>query len=207
MASRRNRRNTRRNRKNTRRNRRVNRRANRRMQGGEYSMPAPLGVDPMGDMTKQSLNQGQQFASFHANQHGGAALVGGPYPGIVGGEPLLSDNLAASARVGPLNAALNEIKGMQDGGRRRGSRRNRKGSRRNRKGSRRNRKGSRRNRRGSRRNRRGSRRNRRYRGGAMPAMNPGSTGAGGMLLPSSVTVPGMNPEWKLAENPRAFAPS
>ena len=193
MASRRNRRNTRRNRKNTRRNRRVNRRANRRMQGGEYSMPAPLGVDPMGDMTKQSLNQGQQFASFHANQHGGAALVGGPYPGIVGGEPLLSDNLAASARVGPLNAALNEIKGMQDGGRRRGSRRNRKGSRRNRKGSRR--------------NRRGSRRNRRYRGGAMPAMNPGSTGAGGMLLPSSVTVPGMNPEWKLAENPRAFAPS
>ena len=193
MASRRNRRNTRRNRKNTRRNRRVNRRANRRMQGGEYSMPAPVGVDPMGDMTKQSLNQGQQFASFHANQHGGAALVGGPYPGIVGGEPLLSDNLAASARVGPLNAALNEIKGMQDGGRRRGSRRNRRGSRRNRKGSRRNRKGS--------------RRNRRYSGGAMPAMNPGSTGAGGMLLPSSVTVPGMNPEWKLAENPRAFAPS
>ena len=200
MASRRNRRNTRRNRKNTRRNRRVNRRANRRMQGGEYSMPAPVGVDPMGDMTKQSLNQGQQFASFHANQHGGAALVGGPYPGIVGGEPLLSDNLAASARVGPLNAALNEIKGMQDGGRRRGSRRNRRGSRRNRKGSRRNRKGSRR-------NRKGSRRNRRYSGGAMPAMNPGSTGAGGMLLPSSVTVPGMNPEWKLAENPRAFAPS
>lgn len=204
MASRRNRRNTRRNRKNTRRNRRVNRRANRRMQGGEYSMPAPVGVDPMGDMTKQSLNQGQQFASFHANQHGGAALVGGPYPGIVGGEPLLSDNLAASARVGPLNAALNEIKGMQDGGRRRSrrngcSRRNRK----NRRTSRRNRK----NRKVSRKNRKSSRRNRRYRGGAMPALNPGSASAGGMLLPSSVTAAGMNAEWKLAENPRAFAPS
>jgi hypothetical protein len=168
------------------------------MQGGEYSMPAPVGVDPMGDMTRQSMNQGQQFASFHANQHGGAGLVGGPYPGIVGGEPLLSDNLAASARVGPLNQALNEIKGMQDGGRRRGSRRNRKGSRRNRKGSRRNRKGSRR-------NRKGSRRNRRYLGGGL-ALNPASAGADGMLLPSRLTAGGMNAEWKLAENPRAFAP-
>ena len=147
------------------------------MQGGEYSMPAPVGVDPMGDMTRQSMNQGQQFASFHANQHGGAGLVGGPYPGIVGGEPLLSDNLAASARVGPLNQALNEIKGMQDGGRRRGSRRNRKGSR----------------------------RNRRYLGGGL-ALNPASTGADGMLLPSRLTAAGMNAEWKLAENPRAFAP-
>jgi len=165
----------------------------------------------MGDMTKQSLHQGQQFAGFHANQHGGAALVGGPYPGIVGGEPLLSDNLAASARVGPLNASLNEIKGMQDGGRRRSrrngcsrrNRKNRRASRRNRK----NRKASRKNRKSSRRNRRDSRRNRLYYGGGMPALNPGSASAGGMLLPSSVTAAGMNAEWKLAENPRAFAPS
>jgi hypothetical protein len=156
----------------------------------------------MGEMTKQSLNQGQQFASFHANQHGGAALVGGPYPGIVGGEPLLSDSLAASARVGPLNAALNEIKGMQDGGKRKSRKASRKG-RKNRK----NRKASRKNRKASRRNRRDSRRNRRYRGGAMPAMNPGSTSAPGLILPSSVSVPGMNPEWKLAENARAFAPN
>lgn len=193
MASRRNRRNTRRNRRNTRRNRRCWTRRNYR--GG--SVPAPVGVDPMGDMTKQSLNQGQQFASYHANQHGGAALVGGPYPGIVGGEALLSDTLAASARVGPLNAALNEIKGMQDGGRRR-RRNTRRSTRRNRKASKKNRK--------NRKNRRSTRRNRRYRGGAMPAMNPGSTSAGGMLLPSSVTASGMNPEWRLAENPRAFAP-
>jgi hypothetical protein len=203
MASRRNRRNTRRNMRRNRRNTRRNYR------GG--SVPAPIGVDPMGDMTKQSLHQGQQFAGYHANQHGGAALVGGPYPGIVGGEPLLSDNLAASARVGPLNASLNEIKGMQDGGRRRSrrngcsrrNRKNRRASRRNRK----NRKSSRRNRRDSRRNRRDSRRNRRYYGGGMPALNPGSASAGGMLLPSSVTAAGMNAEWKLAENPRAFAPS
>ena len=192
MASRRNRRNTRRNRRNRRNTR-------RNYRGG--SVPAPVNVDPMGDMTKQSLNQGQQFASYHTNQHGGAALVGGPYPGIVGGEALLSDTLAASARVGPLNAALNEIKGMQDGGRRR-RRNTRRSTRRNRKASKKNRK----NRRSTRRNRRGSRRNRRYRGGAMPAMNPGSTSAGGMLLPSSVTASGMNPEWRLAENPRAFAP-
>jgi hypothetical protein len=200
---------SRRNRRNTRRNRRVNRRSRRNYRGG--SVPAPVNVDPMGDMTKQSLSQGQQFASYHTNQHGGAALVGGPYPGIVGGEPLLSETLAASARVGPLNASLNEIKGMQDGGRRRSrrngcsrrNRKNRRASRRNRKTSRKNRK----NRRASRSNRKTSRRNRRYRGGAMPALNPGSTSAGGMLLPSNVTAAGMNAEWKLAENPRAFAPS
>jgi hypothetical protein len=186
----------------------------------------------MGDMSKQSLNQGQQFASYHANQHGGSALVGGPYPGIVGGEALLSDTLAASARVGPLNASLNEIKGMQDGGKRtrrnrknrrasrsnrkaskknrRASRSNRKASKKNRKNrraSRSNRKTSRSNRRASRSNRKTSRRNRRYHGGAMPAMNPGSTSAPGLLLPSNVSVPGMNPEWKLAENPRSFAPN
>ena len=199
MASRRNRRNTRRNRRNRRNTR-------RNYRGG--SVPAPVNVDPMGDMTKQSLNQGQQFASYHTNQHGGAALVGGPYPGIVGGEALLSDTLTASARVGPLNAALNEIKGMQDGGRRRrntrrSTRRSRKASKKNRKASKKNRK----NRRSSRSNRKTSRRNRRYHGGAMPAMNPGSTSAPGLILPSNVSVPGMNPEWKLAENPRAFAPS
>lgn len=205
MASRRNRRNTRRNRRNRRNTR-------RNYRGG--SVPAPVNVDPMGDMTKQSLNQGQQFASYHTNQHGGAALVGGPYPGIVGGEALLSDTLAASARVGPLNAALNEIKGMQDGGKRRrntrrSTRRSRKASKKNRKASKKNRK----NRRSSRSNRRSSRSNRksrssrRYHGGAMPAMNPGLTSAPGLILPSNVSVPGMNPEWKLAENPRAFAPS
>jgi len=193
MASRRNRKNTRRNRKNTRRNntRRNNTRRNyRRNYSGGYN-PAPVGVDPMGDMTKQSLNQGQQFASFHVGQHGGG-LGGSPFPGSVGGEALLSDNLAASARVGPLNASLNEIKGMQDGGRRRRNK-NRKTNRKNRKGSRKNRA-----------NRKS--RNRRYRGGAMPSLNPGLVSAPGQLLPSSVTAAGMNPEWRLAENPRAFAP-
>jgi hypothetical protein len=189
MASRRNRKNTRRNRKNN--SRKNTRRNTRRNYRGGYN-PAPVGVDPMGDMTRQSLNQGQQFASFHAAQHGGGALGGSPFPGSVGGEALLSDNLAASARVGPLNASLNEIKGMQDGGRRR-RRRNRKTNRKNRKGSRKNRA-----------NRKS--RSRRYRGGAMPSLNPGLVGAPGQILPSSVTAAGMNPEWRLAENPRAFAP-
>lgn len=188
MASRRNRKNTRRNRRGNRKNTRRNTRRNYR---GGYN-PAPVGVDPMGDMTRQSLNQGQQYASFHAGQHGGGSLGGSPFPGSVGGEALLSDNLAASARVGPLNASLNEIKGMQDGGRRR-RRRNRKTNRKNRKGSRKNRA-----------NRKS--RSRRYRGGAMPALNPGLVGAPGQILPSSVTAAGMNPEWRLAENPRSFAP-
>ena len=178
---------TRRNRRGNRRNSRRNRRNTRRnYRGGEYSNPAPVGVDQMGDMTRQSLNQGQQYASFHVGQHGGASLVGGPYPGTVGGEALLSDNLAASARVGPLNAALNEIRGMQDGGRRR--RRNRRNRKTNRK---------------DRRNRRS--RNRRTHGGGL-VLNPALVSAPGQILPSSVTAAGMNPEWRLAENPRAFAP-
>ena len=185
---------SRRNRKNTRRNRRASRKNIRRNYRGGFN-PAPVGVDPMGDMTRQSLNQGQQYASFHAGQHGGASLAGSPFPGSVGGEALLSDNLAASARVGPLNASLNEIKGMQDGGRRR---RNRKTNRKNRKANRKTNRKNRKNR---------SSRHRRYRGGAMPALNPGLVGAPGQILPSSVTAAGMNPEWRLAENPRAFAPS
>ena len=135
-----------------------------------------------------------------ANAQGNAfRQQGGQAP--VGDQGLLEGGLRSSAGLDTLDAATSEIKGMQDGGRRR-RRNTRRSTRRNRKASKKNRK----NRRSTRRNRRGSRRNRRYRGGAMPAMNPGSTSAGGMLLPSSVTASGMNPEWRLAENPRAFAP-
>ena len=207
--SRRNRRNTlRKNRKNSRRNRRNNlmsmrrRRNNINMMGGEYSMPAPVGDTSMKGPMDMSLAQGQQYGSFHANQHGGA-LSGGPYPGIVTEESLISPQMALSARTAPLNAALNEIRGMSDqaGGRRR---RRRNTMRKNRKNTmRKNRKNYRRNNMSMRRRRN----NLNMMGGAV--LSPAATSASGLLLPAGLeakAVSGMNAEWKLAENPRAFAP-
>jgi hypothetical protein len=215
------RRNTRRNRRNSRRNNMARRNSRRNnMMGGAglvNSMPATVNDNSMNGAKEMSLAQGQQFADLHKNQHGGG-LLGGPYPGAVTDESLISPDMAASARVAPLNAALNEIRGMKDqeGGRRRrrssrkGSRKNRKASKKNRKASRKtsrkNRKASRKNRKGSRKNRRNSRRNNMM-GGMV--LNPASVSAPGLLLSpaqEAKALSGMNAEWKLAENPRAFAP-
>lgn len=183
-------------------------RKSRRMYGGEapvgYSNPGPMGLN---------LAQGRQFAEFHKAQHGGAY---GPYPAAVEQATVLPADLTASAKLLPLNAAFAEIRGMSDqsGGKRR---RHRKGSRKGRKGSRKaHRKGSRKaHRKGSRKQRGGvlvrwgggSRR--RYRGGAysemrfpMPVADEGK-----MLIPAGLQAQaGLNPEWKLAENPNSFAP-
>jgi hypothetical protein len=213
--------NNRKNRKNSRRNRKSRRnnnmsmrrrRNNINMMGGEYSMPSPVGDDSLRGPSNMSLAQGQQFASFHANQHGGA-LSGGPYPGVVTEEALISPQMAVAARTAPLNAALNEIRGMSDqaGGRRRRRRGNtmRKG-RKNRKNTRKNRKNTRKgrkNRRNSNMSMRRRRNNINMMGGAV--LTPAMTSAPGLLLPSGLeakAVSGMNAEWKLAENPRAFAP-
>lgn len=209
--SRRNRRNTmRKNRKNSRRNNMMRRNRRNNMMGGEYSMPASVNDNSMNNSRDMSLAQGQQYADFHKNQHGGGeGLSGGPFPGAVTDEALISPDMALSARTAPLNAALNEIRGMKDqaGGRRRRNtmRKNRK----NRKASRKNRKNTRKNTRKNRKNRKGSRRNRRNNmmGGMM--LNPASVSAPGLLLSpaqEAKALSGMNAEWKLAENPRSFAP-
>jgi hypothetical protein len=52
-----------------------------------------------------SLAQGQQFASYHANQHGGS----GPYPGAVS-ETVVPRDLVASAHLSPLYKAFDDIK-------------------------------------------------------------------------------------------------
>jgi hypothetical protein len=223
--------NNRKNRKNSRRNRKSRRnnnmsmrrrRNNINMMGGEYSMPASVGDDSLRGPSNMSLAQGQQFASFHANQHGGA-LSGGPYPGVVTEEALISPQMAISARTAPLNAALNEIRGMSDqaGGfipiRSFGKRKNRKNTmrkgRKGRKNTRKNRRNNmsmrkgRKNRRNNMMSMRRRRNNMNMMGGAVLA--PAMTSAPGLLLPSGLeakAVSGMNAEWKLAENPRAFAP-
>lgn len=203
------RRNTRRNRRNTmRRNRRNNmsmrrnyRRNNMNMMGGaELSMPAPVNDASMKGPMDMSLAQGQQYGDFHKNQHGGSY---GPYPGAVTEQQLISGNMAISARTAPLDAALAEIRGMQDGGKRK--RKNRKNTMRK---NRKNRKNTMRRRRNNMSMRR-RRNNINMMGGAILNANPAGVDAPGLLLPSGLeakAVSGMNTEWKLAENPRSFAP-
>jgi|Laugrespbdmm15sn_2_1035079.scaffolds.fasta_scaffold35443_2 hypothetical protein len=173
--SRKNRKASRKNRKNSRKNMRKSRR-NRRQHGGSAMA--------------QSLAQGRQFASFHSNQHGGAALMGAPLSEIDGSR--LPDELRSFARVGGLDASIADAATQRDpdqlvqkGGRRRNMRKNRKNSRKasrknsrkasrknSRKASRKNsRKASRKNRKNSRKasrkNRKNSRKNRKQHGGSL----------------------------------------
>jgi len=162
--------------------------------------------------SNMSLEQGGQYVKMHSNQHGGVAdlnytgalpagmraearvgQMGGMAP--VGDTGVLEAGLRESARIQPLDASLNEIAGMRDqgGGGRRRSRRKSKKSKKSKK--------SRKNMRKSRTNMRKSRR--KMRGGMADVGSPD------MLLPSdmaSKAVGGMNPEWKLAENPNSFSP-
>ncbi len=159
----------------------------RMMYGGYESVPAPTMGNSMASMEAQSLAQGNQFAAMHKNQHGGG-LDAGPFPGAVIAPSVLPENLHASARVAPLDAAIKEIQGLKDqsGGRRRGRRASKK-SKKTRKG----------------------RKGRKQRGGAWSMGNEQSVSAPGMILPPSLeakALSGMNAEWKLAENPNAFAP-
>ncbi len=185
---------------------RATRRRHHRMRGGD-STPASTGGDPMKGMMAQSLAQGQQYANMHAAQHGGGPLDAASVDAITQ-QSLLPSSMAAGAKVAPLNAALDAIANMKDPGQAGGARRGRKG----RKASRKGRKASRKGRKATRKGRKASRKNRktrRMRGGAAYVSNPASVTAPGMLLEGSqlkAALSGMNAEWKIAENPNAFAP-
>jgi len=177
------------------------RRARRSMSGGQGSN---VGNTSMNLPYKVNTLQGQEYLS----QHGGVANVG--YTGVlpnelrhearvnqaggvadVGYSGMLDAGLRESARLNTLDNSYNEIVGMKDqggGGRRRKSRKNgRKASRK-----------------ASRKNGRKSRKSRRcWSGGSSPVDAPT------LLLPVAMekqAVLGMNPEWKLAENPTSFDP-
>lgn len=214
MAKRRNtRRNTRRNRKNTRKNRRTNRRNTRRMlyrrnnmMGGSNANstgPAPVNYGlAQTASSAMSLAQGNQFASYHMNQHGGEA----PYPQQVV-DSTLPQELHASARTQPLDGYFNDIRGLRDPNQMGAGRRKRKGRKNNmttgnimaamrRMVTRRNMNMRR-------------RRNNMMGGAATYNFDPASTSAPGMLLDPSTeakAIRGMNPEWYLAKDPNSFAP-
>ena len=162
------------------RSRRNKHRRNRIMYGGM----APVGDSSMALGQKDNLAQGQQFLSMHRTQHGGMS----PYPAGVT-DSVLSGSMIPSARTGPLDTAIGQIQGMQDGGARRNrscrSRRNRKNKNRS--------------------NR--NRRNRRHRGGAHMAFSGSPLSECSMLLPSGLErQAALNHDWDAARNPNYWAP-
>ena len=202
------RRNTRRNRRNMRKNTRRNRRNMRGGASGEIVSPAGVNDSLAGSPPSQmSVAQGRQYESYHTNQHGGMA----PLSQI--SNSTLPMELHASSRTTPLDGYFNDIRGLRDpnqmgaGRRRRASKKSRK-SRKGRKASRKGRKASRKGRKSSRKGRKSSRKMM-YGGGPVYNMDPASTKAPGMLLDPAMearAVRGMNPEWYLAEDPKAFNP-
>jgi len=147
---------------------------------------------------KQNLMQGGEYDKMHIKQHGGGDLEGAP----VGTTGVLDSSLRGAAHLDPLDKSFAGIQGMSDqagGGRRRKGRSSRRNNMR---------RSSRRNnmRRSSRRNQMGGKR-RRQRGGTY--LNPADISTPGTLLPDGMAqkaLSGMNPEWKLAQDPQAFAP-
>ena len=102
----------------------------------------------------------------------------------VGDTGVLPSSLVESARTGPTLQSFAEIQGMKDqgGGRRKKSRRGKKSKK--------------------------SKRSRRHRKGMRGGWSPVDSDT--MLLPVGMeqgAVSGMNPEWKLAENPASFNPN
>ena len=185
--------------------RKTHRKTARRMRGGQapvnYANPGPMNL---------SLAQGEQFAKFHEGQHGGASPYAyGPYPGAVSEASVLPADLAASAKLLPLNASFDYIRqfgpssdnpNLSGGRRRKAHRKSRKGRKAHSKGSRKQRGGLYRWGGGGRRMNGGAYAEMRF---PMPVKDETT-----MLIPAELQQQaGLNPEWKLAENPLSFAPN
>lgn len=185
----------------------------RRMRGGM----APVSGAGMEGMMKQSLAQGENYQNIHAAQHGGAYT---PLGGAALQEALSGSSLspnAAASRTEQLDAAYNAIKNMEDypgerggavaqkGGKHRRGHKGRKGMKSRKGKSHKGRKVTRKGRKAMRKTRKG----RKMRGGAAYDSNPAPFTGPSLLLSGpqmAKALSGMNAEWKLAENPAAFAP-
>ena len=222
MAMRRKNRKTHMKRKTHRKGTRRNNTRRSHMRGGDIQ-GSNVGDSSMNLPYKVNTLQGQEYQSQHANQHGGVAdympsqknydlLTPAAYTearvqpptltqsgGVadVGYTGVLDGNLVEAARTGGTLASFQEIAGMKDqggGGRRRKHRRNAKKS---------HKKGRKNGAQRKTRARARARTRRCWSGGSSPIDAPT------LLLPVDMekqAVIGMNPEWKLAENPTAFDP-
>jgi hypothetical protein len=178
----------------------------RKHRGGQapvnYSNPGPMNLN---------LAQGQQFAAYHKDQHGGMAAYNyGPYPAAVQEASVLPGDLVASAKLLPLDQAFAEIRQFGPssdnpnlaGGRRRKAKKSKK-SRKSRK-TRKVRK-----QRGGLYRWGGGRGSCGFKGGAYSEMRfPMPVGdEAKMLIPAKLQEQaGLNPEWNLIKDPMAFAP-
>ena len=94
-----------------------NKRRTRRRRGGSQLHGAPLSYSLAGSgPSMQSLGQGGQFLQYHQGQHGGAMMG----TALDQAHNTLPQNLHGPARLNGLDAAYQQISGLQDGaGRRR----------------------------------------------------------------------------------------
>jgi hypothetical protein len=166
----------RKNRSATRKSRMNRNRSRRNLRGGM----APVNDTSMNMAQRDSLAQGSQYLNIHKDQHGGAPA---PYPTAVTNS-VLSGPMIAATRTGPLDAAMAQIQGMQDGGRR-----HRKGKKHSRKQK----------------GKKHSRSRRSHRGGRH--FVGASVSENSMLLPAGMDKQAaLNHEWADAKNPNAFVP-
>ena len=140
------------------------------------------------------------MANAQGNAYLAARQQGGQAP--VGDQGLLENGLRASAGVDSLDAAAAEIKGMQDGGRRRKGRKNRSAKRKGRKASRKaSRKGSRK----GRKNRSAKRKGRKSQQGGAFGDAAQEVSAPGELLPADMqraALSSQSADWKLGFMPK-----
>ena len=179
MPSRKNRTAARKSRKNraSRKNRSSRSRRNRCWKGGM----APVNDTSMNASQRDSLAQGSQYLNIHKDQHGGAAA---PYPTAVTNS-VLSGPMIAATRTGPLDAAISQIQGMQDGGRR-----HRKGKKHHK---------------GGKRTKKHTRKGKKHHRGGSHSGAPLSESS--MLLPAGMDKQAaLHNEWADAKNPNAFVP-
>jgi hypothetical protein len=141
---------------------------------------ASVADDSMAMPMKDSLSQGDQYLNIHKGQYGGSAA----YPTAVTGS-VLSGSMIAAARTGPLDVAMAQIKGMQDGGRRKHKAR----------------------RSHSRKGKKMTKKMRKHRGGSHMGLSGSPLSDTSMLLPAGMDKQAaLNYEWSLAKDPNAFAP-
>ena len=144
-----------------------------------------------------------------ANAQGNAfRQQGGQAP--VGDQGLLEGGLRSSAGLDSLDASTSEIKGMQDGGRRRKTRSTKRKGRKNRSASRKGRKGSRKGRKGSRKGRKNRSASRKAQRGGAFGDSAQEVSSPTTLLPADmqkVALGTQSDEWARVANPNTFKPT
>ena len=183
--------------------RKTHRRRTHRRGGADALDGAPVSYHLSGSWpSRMSLGQGADYFKYHEGQHGGASLSYGAFPAAVL-DPGLPAPLRGPAHLDGIDKAIADVRPLKDQG---GGRRKHRKHGKTHKGSKKHHKGSKKHHKGSKKHHKKGRKTHKRRGGSLGyAPFPSS----GMLLssPKQYAQAGLNPEWKLAENPNSFAPN